>query len=185
MDLHHIRKTSWDRLICIMIFLLVRWHQGKRNYVLILDSIKKRVLTLYIIRRCAILVYVQFCYMEHVICELWGQFVSNLKFYHDSVSGTGQAPRPDQDEMLCWNSLRWRHNEHNGVSNHQPHDFLLNLFFKAQIKENFKVPRHWPLSEGNSSVTGEFHAQRASSADNISIWWRYHVFPYICSTLRV
>ena len=38
-------------------------------------------------------------------------------------------------------SLRWRHNECDGVSNHQPHDCLL----KAQIKENIKPPRHWPL----------------------------------------
>ena len=42
-------------------------------------------------------------------------------------------------------SLQWRHSEHNGVSNHQPHDCLLNRLFKAQIKENIKAPRHWPL----------------------------------------
>ena len=28
------------------------------------------------------------------------------------------------------------------------------------------------LCEGNSLVTGEFPAQRASNAENISIWWR-------------
>ena len=27
-------------------------------------------------------------------------------------------------------------------------------------------------------VTGEFPAQRASSAENISIWWRHHMAPY-------
>ena len=30
------------------------------------------------------------------------------------------------------------------------------------------------LCEGNSPVTGEFPAQRASNADNVSIWWRNH-----------
>ena len=30
------------------------------------------------------------------------------------------------------------------------------------------------LCEGNSPVTGEFPAQRASSAENGSIWWRHH-----------
>ena len=39
------------------------------------------------------------------------------------------------------------------------------------IKENIKVPRHWPLC---GELTGEFPAQRASSADNVSIWWRHH-----------
>ena len=41
--------------------------------------------------------------------------------------------------------LQWRHNERGGVSNHQPHDCLLNRLFKAQIKENTKALRHWPL----------------------------------------
>ena len=31
------------------------------------------------------------------------------------------------------------------------------------------------LGEGNLSVTGEFLAQRASNAENVSIWWRHHV----------
>ena len=30
------------------------------------------------------------------------------------------------------------------------------------------------LSAGNSAVTGEFLAQRASNAENDSIWWRHH-----------
>ena len=31
------------------------------------------------------------------------------------------------------------------------------------------------LWEGNSLVTGEFPTQRASNAENVSIWWRHHV----------
>ena len=31
------------------------------------------------------------------------------------------------------------------------------------------------LCAGNSPVTGEFPAQTASNADNVSIWWRHHV----------
>ena len=30
------------------------------------------------------------------------------------------------------------------------------------------------LCAGNSLVTGEFSAQRASNAENVSIWWRHH-----------
>ena len=29
------------------------------------------------------------------------------------------------------------------------------------------------LCEGNSPVTGEFPAQRASNAENVPMWWRY------------
>ena len=39
--------------------------------------------------------------------------------------------------------LQWRHNDHDGVSNHQPHDCLLNRLFRR--RENIKAPRHWPL----------------------------------------
>ena len=30
------------------------------------------------------------------------------------------------------------------------------------------------LFEGNSPVTDELHAQNASNAENVSIWWRHH-----------
>ena len=49
------------------------------------------------------------------------------------------------EHIPLWWSLQLRHNERDGVSNHQPHDCLLNRLFKAQIKENIEAPRHWPL----------------------------------------
>ena len=45
----------------------------------------------------------------------------------------------------CFYTLQRRHNERYGVSNHQPHDCLLNRLFKAQIQGNIKALRHWPL----------------------------------------
>ena len=48
-------------------------------------------------------------------------------------------------------------------------------FSQTQFKENIKAPRHWPLC-GNSPWTGEFPAQMASNAENVSIWWRHHDF---------
>ena len=41
------------------------------------------------------------------------------------------------------------------------------------------------LSEGNSPVTGEFHAQRASNAENVSIWWRHHAKFHLKWQIRV
>ena len=32
------------------------------------------------------------------------------------------------------------------------------------------------LCVGNSPVTGEFPAQKASNAENVSIWWRHHLY---------
>ena len=42
-------------------------------------------------------------------------------------------------------SLQWRHNECNGVSNHRRLDYSVNHFVQAQINQNIKAPRHWPL----------------------------------------
>ena len=33
-------------------------------------------------------------------------------------------------------SLRWRHDERDGVSNHQPHDYLLDRIFQHQRASN-------------------------------------------------
>ena len=53
-------------------------------------------------------------------------------------------------------------------------------FIQAQIKENVKAQRHWPLC-------GEFNGdrwQRASNAENVSIWWRLHDV-WTCMCVRV
>ena len=69
--------------------------------------------------------------------------------------------------------LQWRHNGQDGVSNHQPHDCLLNRLFKRRSKKTSNL-RATGLCAGNSLRTGEFPAQRASNAKKFSIWWRHH-----------
>ena len=71
-------------------------------------------------------------------------------------------------------SLHWRHNERDGVSNHQPHDYLLNRLFRCRSKKTSKL-RVTGLCEGNSPVAGKFPAQKASNTENVSTWWRLHI----------
>ena len=70
-------------------------------------------------------------------------------------------------------ALEWRHNGLDNVSNHQPHNCLLNSLFKRRSKKTSKL-RVTGLCEGNSAGTGEFPAQMASNAENVSICWRHH-----------
>ena len=73
-------------------------------------------------------------------------------------------------------SLQWRHNDYDGVPNHQPHGcFSTQPFIQTQIKENIKAPRHWPLW-GEFTGTGEFPAQRASYAEKC-----FHMMTSSCS----
>ena len=73
--------------------------------------------------------------------------------------------------------LEWRHNERDCVSNHRRHECLLNRLFRRRSKKTSKL-RVTALCAGNSPVTGEFPTQRASNAENVSIWWRHHAAPY-------
>ena len=78
------------------------------------------------------------------------------------------------DKAFSVTSFQWRHNGHDGVSNHQSTDCLLNRLFRHRSKKTSKL-RVTGLCAGNSPVTGEFPAQRTSDAENVSIWWRHHV----------
>ena len=62
-----------------------------------------------------------------------------------------------------------RHNEPDGVSNYQRLHCLLNDLFGRRSKKTSKL-RVIGLCAGNSPVTGEFPAQKASNAENCSIW---------------
>ena len=73
---------------------------------------------------------------------------------------------------LCM-ALRWRHNGRDSVSNHQPHDCLLNRLFRRRSKTISKR-RVTGLCAGNSPGTGEFPAQMASNVEIVSVWWRHH-----------
>ena len=69
-------------------------------------------------------------------------------------------------------TLQWRHNERHGDSNPRCLDRLLNRSSRRRSKKTSKL-RVTGLCEGNPPVTGGFPSQRASNADNVSIWWRH------------
>ena len=87
----------------------------------------------------------------------------------ESITGKGSC----KQIVSLANTLQWRHNEYDGVSNHQPHECVLNGLFRRWSKKTSKL-RVTGLCEGCSPVTGTFPAQRASNAENVSIWWRHH-----------
>ena len=72
-------------------------------------------------------------------------------------------------DWVVWklrSSLQWRHNGHNCVSIHQPHDCLLRSKKTSRLCVT-------GLCEENSPMTGEFPTQRASNVENVSICWRH------------
>ena len=92
---------------------------------------------------------------------------------HWLLSGDGGCKTCSQWKLLNI-SLLWRHNGGECVSNHQPHDCILNRLFRRRSKKTSKL-RVTGLCAGNSPGTGEFPAQMDSNAENVSIWWRHQV----------
>ena len=81
-------------------------------------------------------------------------FVLGLKLIHITR-------RASQATAACGIShaitLQWRHNESDGVSNHRPHDCLLNRLFRSRSKKTSNL-RVTGLCAVNSPRTGEFPA---------------------------
>ena len=80
-------------------------------------------------------------------------------------------------KINSYRALQWRQNERDSVSNHQPHNCVLNRLFGCRSKKTSKL-RVTGLCAGNSPLIGEFPAQMASNAENVSIWWRHHESGY-------
>ena len=100
--------------------------------------------------------------------------VKSLQWFEDLVSA---------DFIYMYLTLQWRYNGCDGVSNHQPHNCLLNRIFKRRSKKTSKL-LVTGLYVGNSPETCEFPAQRASNAENVSIWWCHHViFKWVAGTM--
>ena len=65
--------------------------------------------------------------------------------------------------------LQWRHDERDGVS--PASRLFIQLFIHTQIKIKIPKLRVTGLFDGNSPETSE---QKATNAENVSIWWRHH-----------
>ena len=113
--------------------------------------------------------YADYIVLTSVLVYMWlslGIFRSHIYLSLRVASlALGQSPQ-------CL-SLQWCHNDAMEASIHRRLDCCLNRLFGRRLKKTSKL-RVTGLCEGNLPVTGEFTAQRASNAENVSIWWRHH-----------
>ena len=112
-------------------------------------------------------------FLSGYIQRLYAMSFMPLGFWSRLITRLHVFVRTLVDDVSKTRSLLWRHNERDGVSYHRRPDCLLNRLFKRRSNKISKL-RVTGLREGNSPVTSEFPAQRASNAENISIWWRHH-----------
>ena len=109
-------------------------------------------------------------------CEI---LIKKYKCFHPENVFDNVICKIATKRAACWHerinhdTLQWRHNERVGVSNNRRLDGLHNRLFRRRSKKTPKLHGTGPCA-GNSQVTGEFPAQRASNVENVSIWWRHH-----------
>ena len=78
------------------------------------------------------------------------------------------ADRQDIQEKV--NTLQWRHNGRDGTSL----TIVYSTVYSGADQSKTSKLRVTGHCARNSPVTGEFPAQMASNAENVSIWWRHH-----------
>ena len=115
------------------------------------------------------------------VCEMaailsWGIWVKHSVPLASAVYGFHCLMHEWIDAMFyCFtcDSLHWRHNDHDGVSNHQPHGCLLNRLFRRRSKKTSKL-RVTGLCVGNSPGPVNSPHKGPVTRKNASIWWRHH-----------
>ena len=110
-------------------------------------------------------------------CHIYVYLCTSSGFKEDCMRKTDVTPWPrfrvrSVCGMCVWESLQWRHNWRDDVPNHRGLDCLLSRLFRRRTKKTSKL-RVTGLCEGNPAVIGGFPSQRASYAENVSIWWRH------------
>ena len=85
--------------------------------------------------------------------QTWMWFTEyNRVFLEMTIFPSGEINERSFSTLHTWtasSALRWRHNDHAGVSNHQPHGCLLNRLFRRRWKKTLKL-RVTGLCAGNS-----------------------------------
>ena len=127
---------------------------------------------------------------DNISTDIWILKMRSWSSHKERDSNKSPLQSPISHGYTCWICLKylhaprqlhcqkttpllWRHNGRDSVSNHQPHQCLLNGLFSRSSKKTFKLVVTG-LCAGNSPGTCEFPTRMASEAENVSIWWRHH-----------
>ena len=102
------------------------------------------------------------CWLSNISDQYRSMFIESVVVLEPAENWITRITSLGSDSHF---TSQWRHNERDGVSNHQPQDCLLRRLFRRRSTKTSKL-RVTGLCEGNSPVTGEFPAQRASNAEN-------------------
>ena len=118
-------------------------------------------------------------FLSYTICTVYEDFGAISRYLSHAKATTSHNLFCDVI-IFPSNTLQWHHRGPDGFSNRQPHACLLSRIFRRRSMKSSKQSVTG-LFVGNSPVTGEFPAQMASYAENVSIGWRHHGYLLLAS----
>ena len=132
-------------------------------------------------------IYAQFCFVVLFCCCFVPIYYSGVTIAneaiiikkHESMNvmiplWTHDMNTTRQSIMNSCESLQWRHNERDGGSIHQPHEFFYSTVYSDADQRKHQSSASLAFVRGIHPGTGEFPEQMASNAENVSIRWHHH-----------
>ena len=115
------------------------------------------------------------CFASFHLCKVHINHLCQFQINITHIRETALLNLKHLSIFLIWAlSLRWLHNECNGVSNHKPRDCLLSRLFRIRWNKISKLRVTGPW-QGNLLADSEFPPQRSGNTKNVSISWRNRV----------
>ena len=128
--------------------------------------------------------HVQNCYLIQSLFFIWKQHVFVRDLDYESITALWIGPQSCLHPQTLW---AWSNESANNYEKYHYSDVIMKRwrlkspasrlftqpFIQAQIKENIKAQRHWPLW---GEFTGDRWIPRTKRQwrGNVSIWWRHH-----------
>ena len=77
-------------------------------------------------------------------------------------------------------SLQWRHNEHDVVSNHQPHDCVYSSVYSGADQSKYKISASLAFVKGIHRRPVNSPHKGPVTRKMFPFWWRHHVISSPC-----
>ena len=127
----------------------------------------------------------------YILIQISLEFVPKCSWQYIIIS-SGNGSAPNRRQVITWtmmsnfidtrqqwvdptlpvrNPLRWRHNDHDSASYHQPHDCLLNHFQRPVARSfNFSLICAWRNDWINNQDAGDLRRHRAHYNVTVMNW---------------